>query len=270
MIIFDNVSFSYGKTQIIEKISFRVALGEFVAIVGPNGAGKTTVSKLARGLLRPTSGTVTIDALNTRTTKASKIARTTGFLFQNPDRQICQNTVRDEIAFNLKIQGKSDDETTSRVEELISLFGFDPNASPFRLSRGERQRLALASALSAKPKILILDEPTTGLDYRECMKIMNLIKSENLAGTTVFMICHDMEIVSDFAERILVIADGRLIADGNPDTIFFNKEICAKAALLPPQIAELSQRLGGAYQGIRHVDNLFGAIRKNFKGEATL
>lgn len=262
MITFDKASYRYGSNTVTDNVSFHIKSGDFAAVAGANGAGKTTISKLASGLLKPITGTVTINGADTKTTKASTIAQSVGFLFQNPDRQICQNTVRDEISFSLRTLKKSADEITERTNELLQQFGFDPDAAPFNLSRGERQRLALASALAARPKILILDEPTTGLDYKECMSIMNLIKAENESGTTVFMVCHDMEIISDFATRLLVIDSGRLIADAPPEDIFFNADVCARASLLPPQIIELSQRLGGDFDRISRIDGMYDLIFK--------
>ena len=253
MIRLENVSYSYsGEGQTIHDLSFHIQKGEFVAILGENGAGKTTAVKLIDGLLKPTGGTVRINGLDTKKTRVSERAKQVGFLFQNPDRQICQNTVREEIAFGLRtVWGKN--ETTrieERTQELLDVFSFRGDEEPFSLSRGQRQQVALASTLAVKPSVLILDEPTTGLDYRECTHIMEFIRSLNeTEGTTVVMVCHDMEIVLDYARRALVMAGGRLLADGNVHDIFRNTEVMKKASLLPPQIIQLSQRLGGSYSG---------------------
>lgn len=239
-----DVSFAYADgTAVVQNLSFSIRAGEFVAIVGSNGAGKTTTSKLLNGLLKPTEGEVLVGGEPTTELKTSQISRRVGMLFQNPDRQICQNTVFDELAFGLRIQGVADDEVAERVGALVEDFGFDAQAAPFMLSRGERQMLALASVIALEPDVLILDEPTCGLDYRECMLIMERVKQLNKQGTTVVMITHDMEVTFDFARRIVAMAQGRIVADGAPEAVFRNREAMAAASLLPPQVIELSMRL---------------------------
>lgn len=212
------------------------------------------------GLLKPSSGTVAINGMDTRTTKSSILARHIGFLFQNPDRQICKNTVGEEIRFSLDIAFKNKSLVEKQLFETLSLFDFDADSNPFHLSRGERQQVALASIIAAEPEILILDEPTTGLDYVECMKIMSLIKILNNKGITIIMICHDMEIVLDFAQRIFVLAEGRLIADGNTREIFQKEEILRQASLLPPQIARLASRFG--FEDVFYVDEMTDIVLK--------
>ncbi len=211
-------------------------------------------------MLKPSSGTVAINGMDTRTTKSSILARHIGFLFQNPDRQICKNTVGEEIRFSLDIAFKNKSLVEKQLFETLSLFDFDADSNPFHLSRGERQQVALASIIAAEPEILILDEPTTGLDYVECMKIMSLIKILNNKGITIIMICHDMEIVLDFAQRIFVLAEGRLIADGNTREIFQKEEILRQASLLPPQIARLASRFG--FEDVFYVDEMTDIVLK--------
>lgn len=229
--------------QVVRDLSFAVRKGEFVAVVGSNGAGKTTTSKLLNGLLKPSAGEVLVDGVPTVQLRTSELARRVGMLFQNPDRQICQNTVRDELAFSLRVTGVAPDEADRRVDALVDEFGFDADAAPYLLSRGERQMLALASVIAAEPEVLILDEPTCGLDYRECMDVMARVKDLNKRGTTVVMITHDMEVAFDFARRVIAMADGRVVADGAPETVFRNAEAMRAASLVPPQMIELSIRL---------------------------
>lgn len=213
MIQFEQVSFSYGKQSIIKNVNFTINKGDFVAIIGANGAGKSTISKLMNGLLKPTLGTVTIAGYDTKRTRTSILVKHVGFLFQNPDRQICQNTVRDEIMFGIRLFSKEQDRSARRVDAIMKKFHLRADKSPFSLSRGERQKVALASLIAVEPEILILDEPTTGLDHRECMQMMECIREMNKKGVTVVMVCHDMEVVKNFASRILVISGGELIAD---------------------------------------------------------
>jgi len=270
MIDLKNVCFTYQKESTVKDISFHIGRGEFVAIIGSNGAGKTTLSKLLNGILKPCSGTVSIMGMDTKKTKTSILARHIGFLFQNPDRQICKNTVADEIRFGLEQILKDKSLIQQRLDNVIAYFGFDPAANPFRLSRGERQKLALASVIAAEPEVLVLDEPTTGLDYSECMQIMNIIRQLNEKGITVVMVCHDMEVVLDFARRVLVLSEGRLIADGETREIFRQEEVLRRASILPPQITQLALRLGEGFEQVFTVEemarNLLARTRPQYIG----
>lgn len=263
MIKFEHVYFGYDSTSSnIEDVSFEIGKGEFVAIVGENGAGKSTISKLIDGLIKPSSGTVTVAGMDTAKTKISTLAKHIGVLFQNPDRQICQNTVRREIRFGLELVNDNQEEIDARVAQIIEEFGFDGDKDPFTLSRGERQRVALASIIAVKPEIMILDEPTTGLDYIECMQVMSAINALNQNGVTVVMVSHDMEVVLDFAQRILVISRGRLIADGKTTEIFRNADAMKQACLIPPQITELALRLGNGFENADSVADMVSVIEK--------
>ena len=251
MIRMENVSFSYSEQgPTVQDLNFRVEKGEFVAILGANGAGKTTTVRLIDGLIRPTSGKVLIHGADTATSPVSERARRVGFLFQNPDRQICKNTVREEILFGLKtVRGdEGDDALNARCEEVLKDFGFTGEEEPFSLSRGQRQRVALASILAVEPEILILDEPTTGLDYFECCHIMDRIRRMNEEQqVTVIMVCHDMEVVLDYARRALVMAGGKLLADGPVKEIFRDTALMENASILPPQMIGLALRLGEGF-----------------------
>lgn len=260
MLTFDGVSLSIEGREVLSDVSFKIGKGDFVALIGANGAGKTSLSKLCNGLLKPTDGVVTVRGLDTKRTKTSQIAKFTGFLFQNPDRQICQNSVREEIAFGLRCVMEDETEITRRTEETTSRFGFDGGEAAFALSRGERQMLALASILAAGPELLILDEPTTGLDYRECMKVMGFVEDEVRAGTTVLMVTHDMEIVQDFARRALVLNGGVLLDDAPVREIMKNRELLDSASLLPAQIAGLALRLGADYKDVFTVGEMAAMI----------
>jgi energy-coupling factor transport system ATP-binding protein len=262
LIEFSNVCFAYDKNNILENINLTIDDGEFIAIVGRNGAGKTTLMKLFNGLLKPTSGTVTVEGLDTRLARTSELAGHVGFLFQNPDRQICQNTVKAEIEFGLKCILTDKNEIEERCLATMESFGFEGDKDPFSLSRGERQKVALASVLALSPKIMVLDEPTTGLDYKECMQIMEVIKALNSRGTTVVMVCHDMELVTDFAQRVLVIGDGGVLADDVCKNVMSNDTVLRRTSLAPPQIAQLAIRLGEAFNGILTVDEMAERIEE--------
>lgn len=246
-----DVSFAYGssggRTQpapSLSHVSFAIQAGEFVALVGANGAGKSTASKMMNGLLRPGSGCVRVLGMHAAVTKTSLLARHVGYLFQNPDRQICQQSVGREIGFGLEVLGFDAAEVAERVAHACETFRLDPSANPFTLSRGERQRVALASTLASRPAILVLDEPTTGLDARESQRVLAYIAELNRTEhTTVLMVSHDMDAVAEYASRALVLADGELIADAAADMLFRDAAVMRRACLVPPQIHELATRL---------------------------
>ena len=244
MIQFKNVVSSYdGVTPILKDVSFTIDDGDFVAFVGTNGAGKSTTMRLCNGLLKPDSGEVLIDGMPTTRLRTSELARRVGFLFQNPDRQICCGTVKEELLFGFTAQGGVTPEAEERVDAIIREFGFDPEAEPYLLNRGTRQLLALASIIVMETPVIILDEPTTGLDYRECKKVMEVIERLHKQGTTVIMVCHDMEIVADFAERVIVMTGGKVIDQGPTFQIMRNSETMRAADLIPAQITDISMRL---------------------------
>lgn len=238
MIEFRDVHASYdGSAPILKGVSFTIRDGEFVAFVGTNGAGKSTTMRLMNGLLKPDAGQVLIDGVPTSDLRTSELARRVGFLFQNPDSQICCNTVREELLFGFKALGLDGPDADSRVDAIVEEFAFDPDDDPFLLNRGARQLLALAS-------IVVLDEPTTGLDYRECVKVMDIIRRIHERGTTVVMVCHDMEVVADYAARCIVMSGGEVVDDAPTFDVLRNRETLERASLVPPQIVELSLELG--------------------------
>ena len=244
MISFEHVSAAYtAETPILNDVSFTIEDGEFIAFVGTNGAGKSTTMRLINGLLKPTAGQVLIDGTPTTQLKTSELARRVGFLFQNPDRQICCNSVRDELEFGFKAQGALTDEARARVDAIIDEFGFDPNAEPYLLNRGTRQLLALASIIVMEPPVIVLDEPTTGLDFRECQKVMEIVARLHREGKTIVMVCHDMEVVGDYAQRIVVMTRGELVAQGPTFQLLRNPEVLRRADLVPPQVVAISMEL---------------------------
>lgn len=244
MIEFSNVCASYdSKTSVLNDVSFTISSGEFVAFVGSNGAGKSTTMRLINGLLKPRKGQVLIDGVCTSQIRTSEMASHVGFLFQNPDRQICCNTVREELMFGFSATGRVDEHAKARVDEVMSEFGFAPDADPFMLNRGARQLLALASIIVMEPSVVILDEPTVGLDGLGIKKVMERIKRLNEKGTTIIMVCHDMEIVADYSQRVIVMSGGRVVDDGATFDILRQPNTIEAADLIPSQIIELSMQL---------------------------
>ena len=259
---FQNVSFSYNETANVKNLNVNIHKGDFTAIIGSNGAGKSTFSKLCNGLLKPSAGDVLVLDKNTKKEKVSNLAKHIGFLFQNPDRQICCGTVREEIAFSLRNNKVPEAEIKTRIENTIKEFGFNPDTEPFNMSRGQRQRLCLACLFALNPEILILDEPTTGLDYRECMEVMEKIRQLNENGTTVIMVCHDMEVVLDFAKKIIVMNRGEILGEGPARSVLADDTLLNKARLLPPQIAQVAKLLGPGFEGIFTDDELIARIKE--------
>lgn len=263
-----NVSFSYPSgVSALEKVSFDAYPGELVTLVGRNGAGKTTVTKIINGLLKPSSGSIFIDGKNTSNMKISQIAHYVSTLFQNPDRQLCKDTILEEVAFSCILLGESVKEANDHAMQVIEKLNLDPNASPFMLSRGQRQMVALAATVVTKPKILVLDEPTCGLDYMECLRIMQVVEDLRDHGCCVIMVCHDMEVVLDFATRLIVVNDGHILEDGSISHVFENKSICDEAALCAPLLCAVSQGLvknGFAKcKGLYKRDMLVNALKKS-------
>ena len=171
--------------------------------------------------------------------------------------------MREEIAFGPKVQGVSEEETARRTEEMLSTFHLDGDWFPFTRSRGERQRIALASVLACHPKMVILDEPTTGLDYRECIRIMDYITEKNRKeGLTVLMVSHDMELVQEYAGRVLVLHDGKLEGDGPVKTIMKDMDVLKKAHVLPAQIPMLALRFGDRFADVYTVEEMADAIAR--------
>lgn len=260
-------AYSYGTGQAgIEGIDLTVRAGEILAVVGQNGAGKTTFTKLLNGLIKPSTGVVRIAGLDTRTTPGSVLASHAATLFQNPDRQLCRNTVVEEISFGLELQGAPAEAARERARHVASTFGLPENASPFNLSRGQRQMVALASVVALEPELIILDEPTSGLDYRECMTVMETVRQRALDGAAVVMVCHDMEVVSDFADTLAVMTEGRLIEVGPSREVFANDALLAHARIAAPCVPALGKRLAArfhpSFARITEVTDLVGLVKE--------
>lgn len=262
-----DVSFAYpGSGDGVSHVNLAVRPGELVGVVGQNGAGKTTLTKLLNGLLRPASGEVRIAGIDTRAVPVSRIAAHVATLFQNPDRQLCKDTVLDEVAFGLELQGVGGEGARRRAAAAIERFGLPAGESPFSLSRGQRQMVALASVVVMEPQVVLLDEPTSGLDYRECMTVMETVREMAERGCAVIMVCHDMEVVSDFAERVVVMAGGRVLADGRATEVFSRPEVMEAASIEAPQVAQLSRALALSssekFAGISQVSGIVDLVEE--------
>lgn len=253
----------------VSNLNMCVYPGELVGIIGQNGAGKTTLTKLLNGLLHPASGTVRMAGMNTADVPTSAIAAKCATLFQNPDRQLCRDTVLDEVAFGLELHGVGTDEARQRARVAAERFGLPLDESPFSLSRGQRQMVALASVVVLDPQVVLLDEPTSGLDYRECMTVMETVSEMAERGCAVIMVCHDMEVVSDFAQRLVVMADGRILERGDANRIFADDALMRAAYVEPPQVVALSKELARdvspRFAGISQVSDLVNLVKEMLK-----
>lgn len=240
-----NFAYPFGP-RVLDDVSIEIAAAEFLAIVGQNGSGKTTLAKQIVGLLAPTGGTITIAGRDRKNLSPAETAHEVGYVFQNPDHQIFAATVADEVAFGPRNFGLDSAEIASRAEEVlcaVNLAG-DRDRDPFLLSKGERQRLAVASVLALRPRILILDEPTTGLDYREQRRMMALVGDLNRAGIAIVMITHTPWLVAEYARRVILMRKGRVMFDGGVREFFERDELLANSSFHPPEATKLGRRFG--------------------------
>lgn len=252
-------------TTALQGVNLSIEAGEMLALIGQNGSGKTTLSKCLNGLLLPTAGSVVVDGHNSKKSSISEMVRRVGYVFQNPDHQLFNSTCRDEIAYGPKNIGVPKDEIEERVEEAAAVVGLTEEhleEHPFFLTKGLRQRVAIAAILALRPQVIIVDEPTTGQDARQAREIMTFLTKLNREhGHTVIIITHDMDIVAAYTKRILAMANGRLIADGEARDIFSDHAVMTAASLAPPQITRLAQALGdlGISPGILSLEEMAAA-----------
>ncbi len=237
-----DVQYTYPSgVQALVGVSVSILNGEFVAIMGQNGAGKTTLVKHFNGLLKPSKGQVLVNSVDVTKTSVAKLARNVGFVFQNPDHQLFSETVEEEISFALKNFGFEESVIESRVTWALNLLGLTQyrKTSPFMLSGGERKRVALASVLAWNPDTLILDEPTIGQDYQQKEKLRQFILQMKTQGKTIIIVTHDVEFVAECNPRVLLMREGKIVADGEAGTILTNPQILSQASIVPPQIVQI-------------------------------
>ncbi|MEA5049998.1 MAG: energy-coupling factor transporter ATPase [Oscillospiraceae bacterium] len=267
-----DVSFRYdnGKTA-LENVSLDICEGDYIALIGQNGAGKTTLAKHFNSIHKPCAGTVTVCGRDTAKEEPNTLAQLIGYVFQNPDNQIFSTSVYKEMEYGLKNAGIGAEEADRRIRETAELLHLTDvlDEHPFSLGKGERQRIAVASILVLRPKILVVDEPTTGQDWDGIRHMMQLIDELHAAGTTIVMITHDMDVVASHASRVVVMAQGHIVADGPTREVFAQTKALEAAYVSRPQIVELSDRLGE--QGLGRLaltaDELAGAILTSLEAE---
>ncbi|NHJ04945.1 MAG: ABC transporter ATP-binding protein [Candidatus Heimdallarchaeota archaeon] len=247
MIEFQNVIFGYEKTseKALQDISLKIGKSEFVAIVGKNGAGKTTLIKHINGLLKPNSGIVKINDENIFKEPISKMATIVGIAFQNPNHQLFATTVKEELEFGPKNLGRKKEEREEIALTISKKFQIEHllERSPLELSGGERKLVSIASVLTMNQKVLVLDEPTYGQDYRQKKRLGLFLKELSQSGITIVIVSHDVDFILDFVQRTIVMNNGKIIADGSTKEIFTNKTLVEEADLAVPVLIELSNSL---------------------------
>jgi energy-coupling factor transport system ATP-binding protein len=237
------VDFGYPERPLLwEKLSLSFYQGEIVAILGANGSGKTTLLKLLRGLLHPQAGELWIRPDSEQSGGPARL----GFVFQNPDYQIFAEEVGEEVAFGPRQLGLSETEVKGRVDQALSQVHLLDQAAedPFSLTKGQRQRLAVAAVLAMAPALIILDEPTTGLDHGGQMGMMELIRELNQRGHTIIMVTHSMWAAAAYASRLIIMQEGRIILDGPTREVLSQEEALAGCNLFPPLVTRLARLLG--------------------------
>lgn len=242
-----NLHYKYDKSkEAIRGVDLDVYEGDYLALIGQNGAGKTTLAKHFNSLFKPSEGSIIVCGKDTKNEEPYSLAESIGYVFQNPDNQIFSTSVYKEMEYGLKNLKLDEKEISERIHEVAKMLDLEKvlNEHPFSLGKGERQRIAVASILVLKPKILVVDEPTTGQDWDGIQNMMKLIDQLHENGTTIIMITHDMDVVATHANRAVVMCYGKIVAQGGVREVFKRKEALERAFVSRPQIAELSEKLG--------------------------
>ncbi len=230
--------FNHGDKNVLNDIDLSLYKGEMVGLMGPNGSGKTTLAMLLVGLLKPDEGLVRVNDLDPQRDRG-KLLHKIGFLFQNPEHQLFCDSVYSELVYGLE-------EAELDVDEIIQTMGLErfKDKHPLTLSRGERQRVATATALVKKPEILVIDEPTTGQDWYHVKSFMNMVRKLNQEGVTVILITHDMRVAAEYCQRLVVMKDGSILMDGDTRSVFSQLDLLRNASLKPPSISQISFKAG--------------------------
>jgi energy-coupling factor transport system ATP-binding protein len=268
-----DLSFSYIKKQpVLKGINLQIHQGDFLALVGQNGAGKTTFCKILTKLLAADKGKVTFKGEEINKFSHVQLAKHLGYVFQNPDHQIFSSSIKEELEFGLINQGLDEAERNERIKKVLNIVKLDKplTTHPLNLGRGERQRLAVASILVLELEALIIDEPTTGQDWQGTLNIMDLIKDLNRQGHTILIITHDMRLVAEYCNRVVVLNKGAILADETPRQLFTKPDLLKEARLRPPQISRMAHQLAeqGVPRDIIDVEELLAAVKslKNRRG----
>jgi len=242
----EGVRFRYPRgPEAIRGVTLSIEDEEFVGVIGHSGAGKTTLAKLIAGLLKPSEGRVLVDGMDTRSTPASVLARKVGYVFQNPEAMLFSATLLDEVAFALRNFGYPSGEIEGRVRAALERVDLRKplSASPHALSFGEKRRLAIACVLAMDPSVVVLDEPTTGLDYARCLSLFTTLSKLNEEGRTVIVITHDTDLLARFASRVIVLEEGVVVRDGPAREVLSDVDFLRAHGFTPTQPQILASRL---------------------------
>ena len=245
-VVLRDVRYAYpGGVVAVDGVSLQIPTGQVVAVAGQNGSGKTTLTKLLNGLLQPSSGSVAVDGVETAGRRTQELARHVGYVFQNPNHQLFARTVAEELAFGPRNLGIDPQEVDRRVADVAATFGLTDRLAehPYRLGYPIRKLVGIASVVAMRPSILVLDEPTTGQDHRTSDAIRTVLQDVRDSGVTIVCVTHDMELVAALADRLVVMREGRVEADGPPRAVFADTATMAATRLRPPQITRLSMAL---------------------------
>lgn len=256
MIRINSVWYEYPSgTVALRNINLAINRGEIVALMGENGAGKTTLLKHLNGLLKPTSGRVEVDGVDTRTTTVASLSRHVGLVFQNPDNMFFCTSVLEEVSYALERFGYTEEEARRRAEEVLKIFNLwhYRNSSPFTLSGGEKRRLAISIVLAWMPSYIVIDEPTTGLDGWGKRMLIDLLLSLKNSERGIILSSHDVEFISEIAPRVVLLRRGEIIAHGAAEDILTDPELLKEASLLTPQIPSLLYELNR--RGLRELSH---------------
>lgn len=241
-----NVKFVYdGVVEALKGINLDIRSGEFLAIVGGNGSGKTTLAKNFNGLLRPTGGTVSVAGRQASERTVAELSRIVGYAFQNPDHQLFCASVEEEVRFGPVNLGYSEGDVKAKVEHAIEAMDLQSvrGLPPHSLRLSERRRVSIASVIAMDPRVIILDEPTTGLDAGETKALMAKVSHLNREGRTIVLITHDMRLVAEHASRVVVMSDGRIVLDSDPRGAFADLDLLRNCSLVPPPVMMLAHSL---------------------------
>ena len=242
----ENLKHVYPNGQeALKGINTTIYQGDYIAIIGQNGAGKSTFCKHFNRLLSPTDGRILFRGEDISNRSTSELAQSIGYVFQNPDHQIFSPTVYEEVTWGLKIREVNEEKQRKLAHEVLEFVGLNEYATkhPLSLSKGLRQRLAVASVLILEPEILIIDEPTTGQDWQGTQDMLQLINRLHERGHTIIIITHNMSLVTDYAKRIFIMGKGQLLKDCQPSETFNDQEILKQAKITPTQLVQLAEKL---------------------------
>ena len=250
----DDVSFSYdGRRDVLQHVSFSIRKGEMVSLLGKNGAGKSTIASMLMGIIRPDSGSISINGRDASSDTIAMRSRTVGFVMQNPNHMISHPMIYDEVAFALRERGMDEEEIEKRVLSALELCGLGQywKWPVSALSYGQKKRVTIASIIVLQPEILILDEPTAGQDWRHYTELMRYIRRLNEElGITIIFVTHDMHLALEYTDRSIVIADGVILRDGEIGTVFSDRMLLESANLRVTSLYELGRRIGLDESGI--------------------